>query len=764
MSTLWYRKPAEIWEEALPLGNGRLGAMVFGGVDSEWIQVNEESMWYGAPRDRHNPDAPEALPKVRKLIEEGKPLEAQQMMGECMTSCPAGAHPYQTLGNLRMWFAHEGDYADYKRSLCLETAVTFVTYRVGDTTYTREMFISKPADCMVMRFAAEGNEKVNFTLKMDRGHYFDGVGKNKDKNGIFLHGNLGCGGFSFGMMVNVKTTDGTWRLAGESLIVENASEAILYFGARTTYREPNATVQELESCLADRLNRAASRSYGELLKEHVADYKSLFDRVELSLNDGFGNGKSGVKEEQLPTDERLKAVSEGAEDCDLMKVLFDYGRYLLISCSRPGDLPANLQGIWNKDFEPAWDSKYTININTQMNYWPAEVCNLSECHEPLFELLEKVRINGRKTAKVMYDCRGFLAHHNTDIHGDSAPQDLWYPATYWTLGGAWLCTHLWTHYLYTKDEDFLKKSYPTILEAALFFVDFLTPYKEYLVTNPSVSPENTYILPNGQHGCCCLGPTMDNQILRDLFSMCLEGEKILGPKAYQVKIAGVENTEQLLREIEQKMGKLAPTRIGSDGRILEWMEEYEEEEPGHRHISHLYGLFPSDQISVDETPKLAAAAEKTLAHRLQNGGGHTGWSRAWITNHYAKLWDGQKAYDSIEKMLVHSTYPNLFDKHPPFQIDGNFGVCAAIANMLVQSNLNRVVLLPALPKQWKNGQVKGLCLVGNATVSMTWLENKLLRFTIQANKPYKTCVKYQEKEWMISLEAGESIEVQATDA
>lgn len=359
----------------------------------------------------------------------------------------------------------------------------------------------------------------------------------------------------------------------------------------------------------------------------------------------------------------------------------------------------------------------------------------------------------------MYGCRGFVAHHNTDIHGDCSPQDHWVPGTYWVMGAAWLCTHLWTHFEYTRDKAFLREAFPVMAEAALFFVDFLIEKDGYLVTSPSVSPENTYILPTGKQGACCIGATMDNQILRHFLSGCIEAGRVLGEEVQNFDIEGIDDITTFLAEISRIKERLMPTRVGSKGTILEWMEEYEEAEPGHRHISHLYGLYPSDEITMDGTPALAAAARKTLERRLQNGGGHTGWSRAWIMNHYAKLWDGEKAYENLEKMLEKSTYPNLFDKHPPFQIDGNFGAAAAIAQMLVQSSPDRVVLLPALPKAWNSGTVRGLRLVGNAEAAITWKDGKLVNCTIRAFSDYDTKIKYQEKTVRITLPAGGSCEV-----
>lgn len=747
MSRLFYTKPAGIWEEAIPIGNGRLGAMIFGGVKVERLQVNEETMWYGGEVNRLNPDARPNLEKVRSLLVEGKIGEAQSLMSMAFTGCPNSAHPYQTLGDVYFYFDGEEQVDKYERGLDLDTAVSFVQYQDGDTVFRREYFASNPGESIILHFTAKGSKTLNFTIQMGREKYFDGVEK-QDQNGVCLYGNLGQGGSRFAMMMKAGNTDGQVSQMGEYLKIQDAKEVTLVFGAKTSFWDKGLEIADLRNLIKDTLEQGLSKGVENAKTAHVADYQSLYKRVELSLE------KDEAKE-VLPTDIRLEQVATKGCDLGLEELLFDYGRYLLISCSRQGNLPANLQGIWNKDFMPPWDSKYTININAEMNYWPAEYCNLPECHEPLFDLLERVRVHGHRTAKEMYGCRGSLAHHNTDIHGDSAPQDLWLPATFWTQGEAWLATHIWTHYSYTGDLEFLQKAFPILVDCSLFYVDFLTEYKGYLVTNPSVSPENTYILPNGEKGCACIGPTMDNQILRDLFTMCLDSYELLKDQTTYLP-EGVESLADLMEEIRGIRERLAPTKIGSDGRIMEWLEEYEEEEPGHRHISHLYGLYPSNQISVTGTPELAEAAKKTLEHRLSFGGGHTGWSRAWIMNHYAKLWDGEKAHENIEKMLIQSTYPNMFDKHPPFQIDGNFGACAAIAQMLVQSTDIEIFLLPALPVAWDKGSVKGLKVIGNATVDLSWEQGKVKTCSVHALADLEKMVVYKGIATKIKLKAGQT--------
>lgn len=730
MSKLWYTEPAKDWNEALPLGNGNLGAMVFGRPECEYIQFNEDSVWYGGHVDRNNPDAKRCLPIIRKLLEEGKISEAEELMKQSLSGVPQSQRHYEPLGETFLDCKLKSNYTNYRRELDLDTAVFHCRFDEDDVTYEREVFFSYPAKAGIIRFTASKPGKLQLSSILKRGCYYDFVEK-VESNGIMLGGSLGKDGLDFLQMMTVKCVGGTFELIGEHIVIQDADEIILYYTGGTTFRHKN-----LKKELHEILLNAMDKDYECLKAEHIKDYQSFFRRVELSL-------ESKEEFDSLPTNVRIAASDE--KDAGLYQTYFDFGRYLMISGSRPGSLPLNLQGIWNKDMMPAWDSKYTININAEMNYWPAEICNLSECHTPLFDLIERMVPNGRVTADKMYGCRGFVAHHNTDMWGDTAVQDHWIPGSYWVMGAAWLCTHLWTHYEYTKDIEFLNKQFPIMREAALFFKDFLIERNGYLVTCPSVSPENTYILPNGAYGANGFGVTMDNQILRDLFDQCTKAAEILGVN------------DDFNEEIKEMRARLIPTQIGKHGQIMEWEKDYEEAEPGHRHISHLYGLHPSEQILMDETPELARAAKVTLERRLASGGGHTGWSRAWILNHYAKLWDGEKAFENLHMLLKKSTLPNMFDNHPPFQIDGNFGGTAGIANMLVQSTSKRTVLLPALPEQWKNGHVYGLCIKGGATIDLRWCNGTLIEAKIVAKQPLNTTIVYRGKEEKMELSQGETI-------
>ena len=771
VNTLWYRRPAAQWVEALPVGNGRLGAMVFGGVERERLQLNEDTLWSGGPRDWNNPTAPAALAEVRRLIAEGKFAEADRaargMQGPYTQS-------FEPLGELALTFEH-GDLARaYRRQLDLASAVTEVHYRIGDTNYVREIFSSHPDQVVVVRLTADrpgmitcsaslgsplraSTSRDGDVLKLvgrapanaDPSYYDSGAAPitYDDDIGMRFEAHLGA------------TTKGgkVWADDG-GLHVRGADEVMFCLSAATSFagfdKSPVRDGREPGAIATGRLRDALRKSFGDLRAAHVADHRALFDRVSLELVPATPLEKSP---QDLPTDERINTA--GAKDLQLVALFFQYGRYLLIASSRAGTQPANLQGIWNDQTRPPWSSNYTININAQMNYWPAEPTNLAELHEPFIDFIERVAVNGHRTAQVNYNARGWVAHHNSDIWAQSAPvgaygkgDPVW---ANWHGGSAWLSQHLWEHYAFGGDVKYLReRAYPVMRAACEFYLDFLIPNeKGFLVTSPSASPELRFKLPDGGTAALSAGATMDRALVWDLFTNTIEASTVLG-------------TDAAFRErVRQARARLIPYQIGKRGQLQEWAQDFDEQEPQHRHFSHLFGVYPGREITSESMPAIHAAARRSMELR---GDEATGWSMAWKINFWARMRDGDHAHLLLTNLLKPAwstatnytrgggVYPNLFDAHPPFQIDGNFGATAGIAEMLLQSHAGELHLLPALPSAWAAGRVRGLRARGGVAVDIGWTGGALEEASLTAQQPRTVRVRVGSTVTEHKLRAGEA--------
>ncbi|MEI6892134.1 MAG: glycoside hydrolase family 95 protein [Pontiella sp.] len=753
--TLWYRQPARNWNEALPFGNGRLGGMVYGGVSREWIQLHEDSLWSGAAIDYYKANGPAVIKQARDMIFAGKYGEAGKLIQSKFLSprFPSGTHTYQMLGDLELTFPSMEQVKNYRRDLDLDQAVARVRYEVDGVKYLREIFSSPVDEVIVVRISADQPGKVAFDAVLQR--KFHAFIKTEGSDELVMSGKCrsilkktkssGAEGVQYAAHMKIIPRGGAVIAENGKLRVKGADSAVILITAATNFRgeEPQALSRK-------QLAHAAGKKYQDLLKDHKAEHRRLYGRVKLDLG-----GEEAAKH---PTDERLNTLVEGGTpDLQLITLYFNFGRYLLISSSRPGGMATNLQGLWAEGYKPPWNADYHVNINIQMNYWMAQPCNLSECHEPFFDYIESLVPSGRKTARILFDCDGFVAGHTSDIWGNAW---LFGNNRYgmWVTGPAWCIRQFWEYWLFTGDRNFLEeRAYPIMKESCEFFVDFLVkdPKSGKLVSGPTTSPENNIEAPDGSRGSLSMGPAMDQQIIYELFTHTILTSEILNKD---------ETFREKLRTLRSQLAD--PVKIGSDGRVLEWQEGLSEVKKGHRHISHLYALHPSWQISPGTTPEWAAAARKTIDTRLKNGGGHTGWSRAWIINFFARLLDGDKCAENIQALLIKSTLPNLLDTHPPFQIDGNFGATAGIAEMLLQSHeeanegIPVIVILPALPAAWANGSVKGLVARGGFEVDMAWESGSLVSAILKSKRGSSCRMRYGNKTIELKTEAGESYDLQ----
>ena len=762
---LWYDSPASAlaqdgpdawkddpeWLKALPLGNGRLGAMIFGDVHQERIQLNEKTLWSGSPDDNNNPDAIQYLDSIRGLLFAGKFREATELTNRTQVCKGAGSGQgqganvpfgcYQTLGDLRIDFQRKSPWSHYRRELNLNEAVAWVQYRQDGILFTREMFVSAPANTLVMRITAGKKGSIGCRLALDRPERFATTAA---QNELTMRGRLnnGKGGQGMAYVVCLKTRQkgGRQTVNNNTLVIENADEVVLLLTAATDYTlfYPYYTGSDPGVMTGKTLGVAFAQKYSRLKKAHLRDYQRYFNRVSLQLADTIPSG-------DIPTDERLRRFKTEKNDNYLTQLYFQYGRYLLISSARGNTLPANLQGIWANKIQTAWNCDYHTNINVQMNYWPAEVTNLPEIHLSLIRYIQHLEAPATQSARIQFGARGWCVNPINNVWGFTAPGE--HPSWGLTAGaGGWLCRHLWEHYLFTLDTNYLRGVFPTLKNAALFYLDWLVddPRSGLLVSGPASSPENAFQAPDGSRGTISMGPSHDQQIIDELFSNVVAAANVLNKK------------DTLVAQVDAARKRLLQTRIGSDGRLLEWAEPYPEPEPGHRHMSHLYGLHPGYAFNNKNTPEYLEAARKSLEYRLAHGGGHTGWSAAWVSNFQARLKNGDAALAAVNDILLNKTAENLFDLHPPFHLDGNFGATAGLAEMLLQSHTGTIELLPALPGAWKNGAVEGLKARGGFEVDMRWREGKLSRVIVRATVDGPCTLAYGGKSFTFPAKAGKT--------